>query len=236
MGVKLRHDGARGALEMGEAAGPEDFVEFGASPRLVAPGRKSLRPCLHVVLDRKRAFPNRQRLHRARPRAREHLGLERRPNDLRPVPLKAGPTARQKSSRAAGFGKRDVEDSDLWGLGGRDVASKGRGQQLVAQAHPEEGGAAFHERADKTQLRPEPGVRGLFPHLHGAAHRPHRVVGLRRGKLLAAIQTDRVPLVPPGLEQVPEEPRVTAVHVLENQNAQRYSRRSRGVRVTPTMP
>ena len=97
-------------------------------------------------------------------------------------------------------------------------AAEGVGQQLMAQAHPEEGALKLaHPAADGLFLRHQPRVLVGVPHIHGAAHHPQGVVVLQVGDGLALIELHRIPLHPVVPQEVPELARVLALDMLKDQ-------------------
>ena len=94
-------------------------------------------------------------------------------------------------------------------------AAQGVGQQLMAQAHPQERALELaHPAADRPLLRHQPRVLLHVPHVHRAAHDPHRVVVLQRRDGLALVELDRGPLDAVGPQEVAQPAGMLAVDVL----------------------
>ena len=118
------------------------------------------------------------------------------------------------------FGKLHRHHPDLR-LGGRPhLAPEGFGEELVAEAEPEEGAPGLaHPLSDRGKLGLYPGMLVLLPHVHRAAHADEHVESIEVGNGLAFVELHRLPLDAVFGHEVPEDARVLARDVLEDEYA-----------------
>ncbi len=100
-----------------------------------------------------------------------------------------------------------------------DLAAKGRGQQLVTQAHAHVGKAAADHLADRLLLGRQPGMPIPLPHIHRPAHDPQSVVTVERRNRIPRVEFDGVPGDAVGGEEIAEDAGMLDGDVLENEKS-----------------
>ena len=128
-------------------------------------------------------------------------------------------TLEQRARLAVG-GQLDLEHADLRRRGLADRAAQGVGQELMAEAQPEERQAPVADGLmDRGLLGHEPGMLGLLPDVHGPAHDPEPVVVAQVRDRLARVELHGVPRDPVLGQEVAEDAGMLEVDVLEHEQA-----------------
>jgi hypothetical protein len=117
-------------------------------------------------------------------------------------------------------GELDLEHADLRRRRLADRTAQGVGQELMAEAEPEERQAAVPDGlVDRRLLGHEPGILFFFPNVHRPAHDPEPVVGAQVRDRLALVELHGVPFDSVRGKEVAEDAGMLEVDMLEDQEA-----------------
>ena len=196
------------------------------------PLRYRLRRYLDVKLGGDRVVSHTQRLDRAQPGRREDLQTVGDRLHRRAVPLQAGQRCGEAAEESTGHPRgrqANVHHPHLRPLVRTDVAAQCRGQQLMSQTDAHKGHLFLHHSVPNGGFFfHQPRVRLLLPHVHRAAHRPQRVIGVQVRNALSRIQFNNVPPDPVLGEEFPEQAGMFHVQMLEDQQSLRAHNRLPG--------
>ena len=112
---------------------------------------------------------------------------------------------------------RVTGDADFATRRRRDLAAERRGEQLVAEAYAEVGAREFQDpMANDGFLGREPGMDGLLPDVHGAAHHEQCRVIIQGWQGFAAVELDGIPGDAFGAHAVAKKAWMLDVEMLQN--------------------